>query len=444
MKTKLHFLRCSVLLVMFFLMFAAAAYTQNITSTIGTGGTFTIKDASSNFMTLSQSTGQMYLLRSLRLESTTSSNIGIIFKGPARFLHNFGSNNTFLGINSGNFSMTGSENTAIGLNTLMLNTSGTNNTAIGVYSLSSNSTGSYNTSVGFNSLSSNTNGGDNTAVGEYSLSTNISGNGNTALGLRTLNNNSIGNGNTAVGLNSLIANTTGSYNTAVGKESLLSNTTGSNNTALGDNAGFTITTGVNLICIGKDAVPTSGSAVNQITLGDNGISSLRCNVTTITSLSDARDKKKITDLKLGLDFIMKLNPRQFNWDKREWYENNISDGSKMKEAPTAGFIAQELDEVQTAENAEWLNLVLKDNPEKIEATYGNLLPVMVKAIQDLKKENDLLKQSNEKLSAEVDSFKSISDKLLKLEQVVNKMVSDKNNINYKNQTNVISNEPEGK
>lgn len=442
MKTKLHFLKCSVLLIIFFQMFAAAAYSQNITSTIGTGGTFTIKDVSSNFMTLSQSTGQMNLLRSLRLESTTSSGIGIIFKGTARFLHNFGSNNTFLGINSGNFSMTGSENTAIGLNTLMLNTSGTNNTAIGVYSLSSNSTGSYNTSVGFNSLSSNTNGGDNTAVGEYSLSTNISGNGNTALGLRTLNNNSIGNGNTAVGLNSLIANTTGSYNTAVGRESLLSNTTGSNNTALGDNAGFTITTGENLICIGKDAVPTSGSAVNQITLGDNGISSLRCNVTTITSLSDARDKKKITDLKLGLDFIMKLNPRQFNWDKREWYENNISDGSKMKEAPTAGFIAQELDEVQTAENAEWLNLVLKDNPEKIEATYGNLLPVMVKAIQDLKKENDLLKQSNEKLSAEVESFKSISNKLLKLEQVVSKMVSDKNNLSNTNQINVISNEPE--
>ena len=101
-----------------------------------------------------------------------------------------------------------------------------------------------------------------------------------------------------------------------------------------------------------------------------------------------RDKKNIKDLSLGLDFITKLKPRQFNWDKREWYEDNKSDGSKMKEAPTAGFIAQELDEVQTTENAEWLNLVLKDNPEKWEATYGNLLPVMVKAIQDLKSEKD--------------------------------------------------------
>jgi len=88
---------------------------------------------------------------------------------------------------------------------------------------------------------------------------------------------------------------------------------------------------------------------------------------------------------------MKIKPRQFNWDKREWYENNKSDGSKMKEEPTAGFIAQELDEVQTTQNSEWLNLVLKDNPEKLEATPGNLLPIMVKAIQELKAENEQLR-----------------------------------------------------
>jgi len=36
------------------------------------------------------------------------------------------------------------------------------------------------------------------------------------------------------------------------------------------------------------------------------------------------------------------------------------------------------DEVQTTENAEWLNLVLNRYPEKWEASAGNLLPVMVK------------------------------------------------------------------
>jgi hypothetical protein len=93
---------------------------------------------------------------------------------------------------------------------------------------------------------------------------------------------------------------------------------------------------------------------------------------------------------------MKIKPRLFNWDKREWYKDNKSDGSKMQKTLTAGFIAQELDEVQTKEKAEWLNLVLKNNPDKLEATPGNLLSVMVKAIQELKAENNGLKDKLDK------------------------------------------------
>ena len=118
---------------------------------------------------------------------------------------------------------------------------------------------------------------------------------------------------------------------------------------------------------------------------------------------------------------MKIKPRLFNWDKREWYENNKSDGSKMKEQPTAGFIAQELDEVQTTQNSEWLNLVLKDNPEKWEATPGNLLPIMVKAIQDLKKENDELLAANDKLK---DATVTLTEKLSKFEQIQNMLVAE--------------------
>ncbi|MBP9583304.1 MAG: tail fiber domain-containing protein, partial [Ignavibacteriaceae bacterium] len=137
-----------------------------------------------------------------------------------------------------------------------------------------------------------------------------------------------------------------------------------------------------------------------------------CNVQNISSLSDARDKQNIKELDLGIDFLMKIKPRLFNWDKREWYDDNISDGSKIKEEPTAGFIAQELDEVQTTENAEWLNLVLKDNPEKLEATPGNLLPIIVKAIQDLKKENDELKAQNVELTNQLNKFEHLQNMLV--------------------------------
>ncbi|MDQ3022750.1 MAG: tail fiber domain-containing protein [Bacteroidota bacterium] len=132
---------------------------------------------------------------------------------------------------------------------------------------------------------------------------------------------------------------------------------------------------------------------------------------------------------------MKLKPRIFNWDKREWYDNNKSDGTKIQNTPTAGFIAQELDEVQIAENAEWLNLVLKDNPEKIEASYGNLLPVMVKAIQELKVEGEKLKVENEKLKVKNIELKN-SDQEMKprfsnLEQRQNKLVSELEKLKFK-------------
>ena len=91
---------------------SAGAFSQSITNTLGTSGQFTIKDGYNNYLIVSEPTGQVNILRTLRLENTTTTGLGIIFKGADRFLHNFsapGTNasNTFLGINSGNFSMTG-------------------------------------------------------------------------------------------------------------------------------------------------------------------------------------------------------------------------------------------------------------------------------------------------------------------------------------------------
>jgi hypothetical protein len=227
--------------------------------------------------------------------------------------------------------------------------------------------------------------------------------------------NTSGEFNSAFGQNSLHENTTGNLNSAFGVSSLL-NCTGNNNSGFGSTAGSTITTGSNVTCIGSGSQPTTGTVSNQITLGNNSITSLRCNVTTITSLSDARDKKNIKDLNLGLDFLMKLKPRLFNWDKREWYENNISDGSKMQETPTAGFIAQELDTVQIKENAEWLNLVLKDNPDKLEATTGNLFPVVVKAVQELNEKCEKLEKENEQMKSQLAELKIMGEKITQMEQ----------------------------
>ena len=472
-------------------MFATTVFSQNITNMLPPNGKFIVKDASNNYLTLDQSTGEVNILKSLRLENTSDSSLGIIFKGTERFIHNYGLYNTFMGINSGNFTMTGTNNTAVGyqslfsntdgygnttlgFQTLYSNTNGVQNTAVGLGALQYNTTAYSNTAVGYLSLNSNTTGSENTALGLGSLLYNITGGQNTALGSGSLQYNTIGYQNTAVGVQSLYSNTTGydniaigpgalnsntdGYeNTAVGVQSLFSNTgstagnshiwntavgfralfsdNASGNTALGHNAGSTNVDGVNLTCIGWNAQPSSSFTIGEITLGNQYITYLRCAATAITALSDARDKKNIKDLNLGIDFLMKIKPRLFNWDKREWYENNKSDGSKMKEEPTAGFIAQEFDEVQKTENVEWLNLILKNNPEKLEATPGNLLPIMVKAIQDLKKENDELKAVNDKLKNKVENVQvaneelkvttvELKDRLINFEQMQNMLAAE--------------------
>ena len=45
------------------------------------------------------------------------------------------------------------------------------------------------------------------------------------------------------------------------------------------------------------------------------------------------------------------------------------------------FQKQELDEAQTGNR--WLQLVMDNNPDKLEANEGHLIPVLVKAIQEL-------------------------------------------------------------
>jgi hypothetical protein len=54
------------------------------------------------------------------------------------------------------------------------------------------------------------------------------------------------------------------------------------------------------------------------------------------------------------------------------------------------FIAQELDATQEETNSQWLDIVYKENPNRLEATQGKLIPILVKAIQDLSAKVDSL------------------------------------------------------
>ena len=90
----------------------ALSQTGSINNTLGSSGSFTIKDGSTTFFTLSQTNGNVTLNNIMTLPMTTDSTMGVIFKGSERFIHNFQAAgveglNTFMGEGSGNFTMNG-------------------------------------------------------------------------------------------------------------------------------------------------------------------------------------------------------------------------------------------------------------------------------------------------------------------------------------------------
>tara|TARA_R100001086_G_scaffold95456_1_gene47493 strand:+ start:100 stop:1314 length:1215 start_codon:yes stop_codon:yes gene_type:complete len=297
--------------------------------------------------------------------------------------------NTVLGESALDASVSGGNNTAVGKNALSALTSGTQNVAIGAFCLDATTTANNNTAIGMSCLGTNTTGTGNVGMGRNALLSNTTGSSNTGLGTNALQSNTEADNNVGVGLNALVVNTTGTENVAVGALALdasttgiggtavgfeaLTASTGDNNTALGRESGDNVTSGSNNSLIGYKAQASSATVSNEITLGDANITALRCQV-ALTVLSDRRDKTNIVDLSTGLDFINLLKPRKFEWKTRE--------GVKTKDGTVrAGFIAQELQEAQ--KGSEYLNLVYESNPEKLEATYGNLIPVLVKAVQEL-------------------------------------------------------------
>jgi trimeric autotransporter adhesin len=193
---------------------------------------------------------QLELTGSVQLAETTSSTTGVIYKGSTRFIHDYkpASNNgwnTFLGIEAGNFTMSGtnawdaSYNTGVGKQVFLNNTSGSYNTALGSSSLRSNTSGNYNSAIGYNALTANSTGDANTATGEGSLHSNTSGSHNSGFGVEALGSNTTGTYNTAIGRSALAANSIGSDNTVVGNAAFTANTTSSRNTVVGRQAMFT-------------------------------------------------------------------------------------------------------------------------------------------------------------------------------------------------------------
>ena len=201
----------------------------------------------------------------------------------------------------------------------------------------------------------------NTSYGEDALSSNTTGSENTAIGIRALENNTTGRKNTANGRIALASNTTGSGNTAYGAIALFNNTTGNSNTAISPTTSsgsygpvFDPTTEDNRFCMGSTSVT---NAYIQVAW---------------TVVSDARDKTNFAPVTHGLGFVNALQPTS--------YQFRIDRESEETNGPVRyGFKAQDVLELEGE------NPVIVDNedPEKLRMVDTAMIPVLVKALQEL-------------------------------------------------------------
>ena len=372
----------------------------------------------------------------LTLPSTVNAATGVVNLGGNRFLHAFGSNNTFLGTNAGNFTTVGTGRlTGIGSYALTNNTSGPDNTAVGSFALFSNTTGISNTATGSGALYFNTGGGNNTAMGAIALHNNTGGN-NTAAGTFAMVFNTTGNDNTAMGVSALVNNTTGSDNAAMGGVALDNNTTGNRNTAVGTFAGFANTTGSLNTFIGYNAGPliigsaqlsnataiganAQVSASNALVLGDLpvnvgigvtapankldvygdirvGTGSNGCvmdrsgTVIAGTCSSDARLKQNVQPFDPVLELLIRLEPVHFDWKTEDYPELHLGTSRSF------GLIAQEVEKVLP-------ELVTPDERGFKAVKYSQLPLLLLQAVRELKAENDSLRQKVETQKQEFQS-----------------------------------------
>ena len=335
----------------------------------------------------------------------------------------------------------GDQNTAVGMSALNANTVG-NNTAIGYAAMFYNTSGTENVAVGVNAMCKNTTADGNVAIGNYAMKDATTGNNNTAVGYCSLKDTTTGHSNTAVGRCALHANTTGIRNTAVGLESLkvvegagnentaigyasgCTITTGDENVMLGYRAGRSTTTGSCNIVIGSAAYIDAGDTNNSIAMGydvvsiNNAVtfgnastdSRIAFGATSISAPSDLRLKEEINDSTAGLDFINDLRPVTYKWrqekDIPEEMRTHVAGSTKRynNDKVNHGFIAQEVKEAidKHPELKDGFNMWSEESTldGRQRVAEDALVPMLVKAIQELTDQNKKLTSRIEELEKE--------------------------------------------
>ena len=377
------------------------------------------------------------------LNATTTGIENVAVGENALELNVTGKQNVALGTYALSGNTTGSNSVAIGYKALYLNNA---NGSIGIGNLAGYGNTSHTGLIAIGYQAANGNDGDyNIAIGSYSqygMAGVYSGCENVSVGAAACRNIADGKynsalghwasylirdglGNAIVGYKSQYSNIYNNYNSSIGYESLYTSTA-DYNTAIGYKAGRAITTGNYITAVGSNALDgnvdytnTTGigyaaqvTASNQVQIGNSATTTYAYGA--VQDRSDIRDKADVKNTELGLEFIKELRPVDFRWDMRDayrtempstedmtdeeskattdkWLESNkmanlTHDGTHKRNRFHHGFIAQEVKETMDKLDVDFAGFQdhkKAGGEDVLSLGYSELIPILVKAIQDL-------------------------------------------------------------
>lgn len=134
-----------------------------------------------------------------------------------------------------------------------------------------------------------------------------------------------------------------------------------------------ITDGLNEFFVSNSIIPSTD---NTLSIGRSGLRWAQIFATNgVINTSDAREKEEIQPIKYGINEINCLQPVSYFWKNEKNANRKI------------GFIAQELQEVlpETVQDKEWVikkGTLTQENAEHLGVSYSEILPVVVKSIQE--------------------------------------------------------------
>ncbi|WP_299364955.1 tail fiber domain-containing protein [Winogradskyella sp.] len=364
-----------------------------------------------------------------------------------------GTRNTFVGRNSGIAMTTGVDNTAIGGLTLSTLTAGRDNTALGLGSLLDLQIGNGNTSLGEQAAENLVNGSFNVVIG-HTAGENMNGSSNIfighAAGLSMTGSNKLVIDNADNGTASFIYGEMDNEILRANAQVEVTRNSGAtishielSETQANDGARIRMTNSIETtnewLLFGRADNTTSESRfnINHTTTGniihirgDGRVGINDSNPTYALELpnsatasvgqgranawvnySDGRVKKNQQTIPYGLETILKMTPKSYMHHSSS-FDNGLLQLDQNSKTRTIGFIAQELAEVLP----EATFVPKNENKELWSVNYDKIIPVTVKAIQELNSKIETLEAENAALKEQLNKMAQLEARLLAIEK----------------------------